>query len=228
MKIIERFSEIMSANINALFDRMEDPSKMVDEHLRRMRDDLAKVKTETAGVIAQETAARREVSRLESEITKDLERAKKALKAGEEADAAVFVKRKQENEDLLAQAEKTLALAADNTARMRQMYNKLCGDIKALDAKKATIKGKAAVAKTQETINRVGSTSDRFAGTAGRMNDLEARVDARLDKAMAEAELNAGPPDDASALEAKYDSGCPASVEDELARLRAELEEEQG
>lgn len=225
MSILSRFSEIMSANVNALLDRMEDPGRMVDELLRRMRKELAQVKSETAGVMAQETAALREVDRVKGEIAKDLERAKKALLAKNEVDASIFITRKQESEALLAQAEKTLALAADNASRMRQMYNKLTEDIRALDAKKATIKGKAAVARTQEALNRMGSSSDRFAGTAGRVDELEARVDARLDRAMAEASLNEAPPDEASALEQKYDIACPASVEDELAALKAELEE---
>ena len=59
MSILSRFSEIMSANVNALLDRMEDPGRMVDELLRRMRKELAQVKSETAGVMAQETAALR-------------------------------------------------------------------------------------------------------------------------------------------------------------------------
>ena len=44
MGIISRFKDIMSANINALLDKMEDPEKMVDQYLRNLESDLGKVK----------------------------------------------------------------------------------------------------------------------------------------------------------------------------------------
>lgn len=52
MGIISRFKDIMSANINALLDKMEDPEKMVDQYLRNLESDLGKVKQETASVMA--------------------------------------------------------------------------------------------------------------------------------------------------------------------------------
>ena len=40
MGIISRFKDIMSANINALLDKMEDPEKMVEQYLRNLESDL--------------------------------------------------------------------------------------------------------------------------------------------------------------------------------------------
>ena len=54
MGIMERFKDIMAANINALLDKAEDPEKMIDQYLRNMESDLGKVKAETASVIAEE------------------------------------------------------------------------------------------------------------------------------------------------------------------------------
>ena len=52
MGIISRFADIMKSNMNALLDKCEDPGKMVDQNLRDLREDLAQVKKETAGVMA--------------------------------------------------------------------------------------------------------------------------------------------------------------------------------
>ena len=40
MGILQRFGDIMSANINALLDKCEDPAKMVDQCLRDLEKDL--------------------------------------------------------------------------------------------------------------------------------------------------------------------------------------------
>ena len=43
MGILQRFSDIVSANVNALLDKAEDPGKMIDEYLRKATKDLAEV-----------------------------------------------------------------------------------------------------------------------------------------------------------------------------------------
>lgn len=52
--ILSRFKDIMSSNINALLDKVEDPMKMIDQYLRNLESDLGKVKAETAAVMAEE------------------------------------------------------------------------------------------------------------------------------------------------------------------------------
>ena len=67
MGIIQRFTDIMSANINALLDRAEDPAKMIDQYLRNLQEDLANVKEETATVMAEEKRAARELDECNAE-----------------------------------------------------------------------------------------------------------------------------------------------------------------
>ena len=59
MGILSRFGDIVQANVNAVLDKMEDPSKMIDQYLRELNENLAEVKKETAGVMAEETRTRR-------------------------------------------------------------------------------------------------------------------------------------------------------------------------
>ena len=70
MGILQRFTEIMSANINALLDRAEDPSKMIDEYIRDLNENLAKVKQETAAIMAEEARTKRAVDECSAEIAK--------------------------------------------------------------------------------------------------------------------------------------------------------------
>ena len=73
MSILNRFTDIISSNINAVLNRMEDPEKMIDEYLRQLLDDLAEVKSNTAEVMAEESRAKRKVDENEAEILKSLE-----------------------------------------------------------------------------------------------------------------------------------------------------------
>ena len=68
--ILKRFGDIMSANINALLDKAEDPEKMIDKYIRDIEEDMRNVKAETAAVMATETKAKRELSECQDEIAK--------------------------------------------------------------------------------------------------------------------------------------------------------------
>ena len=59
MGVIQRFKDIMSANINAMLDKAENPEKMIDQYMRNLENDLGKVKAETASVMAEEARAKR-------------------------------------------------------------------------------------------------------------------------------------------------------------------------
>ena len=82
MRILNRFTTIMKANINALLDKAEDPAKMVDQYLIDLNQSLAEVKSETAGVIAEEKRTARLVEKNAAESNRMESLAKKALQAG--------------------------------------------------------------------------------------------------------------------------------------------------
>lgn len=222
MGIISRFADIMKANINDLLDKCEDPEKMVEQTLRDLRNNLADVKSETAAVMAEENRAKRVLDETNEDIKKWHEYAAKALKAGNEGDARSFLAKEQEAQSKLTGAQQTYDLAHDNATKMRQMHDKLQNDINALEARKDSIKAKAAVAKTQEKINKVTAGSDASA-TMAKFDAMEARIDNKLNKAMAEAELN-DTSDEADDLAHKYDTGqSGGSVDAALEALKAEM-----
>ena len=222
MSILARFNEIIKANINAVLDKMEDPSKMIDQYLIDMREDLAEVKRETAGVMAEETRTKRLADENKAEVEKYIELAKKALTAGNEADAKVFLEKKAKLEIQGASLNTAYVAAHENAAKMRQLHDKLTSDIEELDSRRAAIKAKVSVAKTQETVNRFTSGYDKVQGTIGAFERMEEKADNMLDRSNAMAELNMEPVDEAKALEDKY-SAHGVDVDAELAKLKSEL-----
>ena len=217
--ILKRFGDIMSANINALLDKAEDPEKMIDKYIRDIEEDMRGVKAETAAVMAAETKAKRELAECQDEIAKMQKYAEKALMAGNESDARRFLEKKGELTNKQAGLQQAYDLAAANAAKMKEMHDKLAKDLEGLQAKRDAIKAKAAVAKTQEKLNKMGTN----VSGAGAFDRMEAKVDRMLDEANAMAELNSEA-DSIDALAAKYDGDeDTSSVDDELAALKAKM-----
>lgn len=223
MAILNRFQDIISANINAIMDKMEDPEKMIDQYLRDMMEDLAEVKQNTAGVMAEETKSKRLVDENEAEVMKYTNFAKKAIEAGNDDDARVFLAKKQELEDIGTKLANSYATAHENATKMRQMHDKLASDIEKLKGRRSMIKAQMSVADTQEKLNDVTDSIGKTKGAMGAFQRMEEKASRRLDEANAMSELNQEPEDPAKSLEEKYASQGSAAVEDELTRLKGEL-----
>lgn len=224
MGMLDRFTDIIKANVNDLLDRAEDPSKMVDQYLRDLTESLAEVKQETAGVMAEEARTERQVKENKADISKYDSLARAALEAGNEDDARTFLAKKQQlvmkGEGLRAAAE----AAHENATKMREMHDKLVGDIEQLKSRREAIKAKVAVAKTQDKVNKMSSAGDRAAGAMSAFDRMEAKADEMLDRSNAMSELSSEPVDAAAELEKKYaDSASTAAVDAELARLKEEM-----
>lgn len=222
MGILARFKSIMSANINALLDKAEDPEKMVDQILRDLQDNLGEVKAETAGIMADEARAKREYEEASAEAAKFQSYAEKAVLAGNDDDARTFLQKKQAKEEEVAALKQAYDVAAANSVKMKQMYQHLTQQISEMEGKRDAIKAKMAVAKTQQKINEIGASVKNASGSISEFDRMEAKANKMLDQANAMAELNAQQDGSVEDLMAKYEETSPA-VEDELAALKAKL-----
>lgn len=226
MGVISRFRDIMAANFNALLDKAEDPEKMIDQYLRDLEEDLGKVKAETASVMADEKAAKRKLEDCESEIEKMAEYARKAITRGSDDEAKQFLAKKAELTERRTALDQNYTLACENSAKMRQMHDKLEADISSLKGRRDLVKAKVKVAKTQQKINKMGASVEDAGSTLSAFSRMEERVDKMLDEADAMSELNqAGHTvDPTEALKKKYDEDSKnADVDAELAALKAEM-----
>ncbi|MBP3421133.1 MAG: PspA/IM30 family protein [Lachnospiraceae bacterium] len=224
MGIISRFRDIMAANFNALLDKCEDPEKMIDQYLRDLQDDLGKVKSETAGVIADEKAAKRKLDACDEEIAKMDKYARKAVAAGNDDEARQFLARKSELAQDRVTLEQTYNICVENSAKMRDMSKKLEADIQELKGKQASLKAKLAVAETKKKMSSVGSSGKDAGARLAAFDRMEEKVNRMMDEADAMEELNEQPGDSLDALAAKYeDSSVDVAVDDELAALKAEM-----
>ena len=221
--IIKRFSDIMSANLNALLDKAEDPEKMIDQYLRNLESDLGKVKAETASVMAEETKCKRELDECNADIEKMQRYAEKAIVAGNDNDARQFLEKKQQLVSKQTALQQAYDLAHGNAVKMKEMHDKLVSDMGELQSRRDAIRAKVAVAKTQERLNKVGSSVAGVSNNLSAFDRMEEKANRMLDEANAMSELNTTK-DDVADLAAKYDEDSSnTGVDDELAALKVKL-----
>ena len=225
MGVLSRFKDIMAANFNALLDKAEDPQKMIDQYLRNLNDDLAKVKAETASVMAEEKSAKRKLDDCEAEISKMGEYARKAVAAGNDDEAKQFLTKKAELTQKQTVLQQNYTLACENAAKMRDMHDKLEADITSLKSKQEMLKAKVKVAETQQKINKLGSGLESAGNNMAAFDRMEEKVNKMLDEADAMAELNKNKTAaSVEELTRRYDADHKTDqVDDELAALKAEM-----
>lgn len=225
--ILSRFKDIMSSNINALLDKVEDPMKMIDQYLRNLESDLGKVKAETAAVMAEETKSKRELDECIDSINKMQTYAEKALLSGNEADARTFLSKKGELNNKLISLQQTYDIAKENSTKMREMHDKLIKDISQLNTRRDELKAKMAVVNTQEKLNKIGSSVNGAIGNMSKFDEMEAKINKKLDTANAMAELNNSQKEEnIDDLIAKYDNetkNTSSEIDDELSELKSKL-----
>ncbi len=69
MGIFTRFRDIVSANINAMLDKAEDPEKLIKLMIREMEDTLVELKASCAGVMANSKKVQRHLDEAQSKAT---------------------------------------------------------------------------------------------------------------------------------------------------------------
>ena len=224
MGIMDRFNDILQANIYELVSKAEDPGKMVYQYILKLNNSLAEVKREMVDIAAEETRARRLVDENATAIRRFDRLSRKALLMGNHDDTRVFITKKQQLEAKATTLQAMYDVAHGNAQKMRLLHDKLVNDLEFLNIRREAVRAKVAVASTQDKINQITTKTVGSAGALGAFNQFEEKANRKLDEAIAMSELNQRPVDRSTALEEKYaKAGSDADVEREYIKLRKEM-----
>ena len=129
MGIFTRFRDIISANINAMLDKAEDPEKLIKLMIREMEDTLVEIKASCAGVIADGKKVERQLAEAQSREKQWRERAELAVNKGRDdlaREALVEKRRYNDRSDALKkEREECESLVAQYQDDIRQLEEKL-------------------------------------------------------------------------------------------------------
>jgi phage shock protein A len=183
MGIFTRFRDIISANMNAMLDRAEDPEKMIKLMIREMEDTLVEIKASCAGVMAGGKKVRRHLGKVESQETYWDDRARLAVEKGRDDLARQALTEKRRYSHRKAQLEEELN-------EHQQMIEQYQDDILQLEEKLKTARDKQRMLvqrhihaqhkkQAQLEIRRANSTEAmlKFDDLEGRIERMESEAD---------------------------------------------------
>ena len=183
MGIFTRFRDIVSANINNMLDRAEDPEKLIKLMIREMEDTLVELKASCAGVMANSKKVQRQFDEVQSRATFWEEKASFAVSKGRDdlaREALIEKRRYSEREGVLDQEQ------AEHSGLVEQYQD----DIRQLEDKLRAAREKQRMLvqrhihaikkkRAQEEIRRVDNSEAlfQFERIENRIERLEAEAD---------------------------------------------------
>lgn len=230
MGILNRFTDIMSANVNTFVTNLESKNadKLLQKYIQDAKNNLGQVKSETAALAAEEMQLNRKITQLTEDINKMSSYAVAAVNAGNDDEARTFLAQKSKLTAEKEEVEKSYVASTENTQKMKAMTKKLMDDITEAESKLKELQMKLSMAKSREKMNKLNEKMGS-SNMMGKFDTLSSSIEKRLDEAEAMASLNEeldGKDKDLENLMKKYDTNGSAggsSVDDELAKLKAEL-----
>ncbi len=215
MGIFTRFRDIVSANINSMLDKAEDPEKMIKLMVREMEDTLIELKSSCAGVIAGRKKIERRLEEVVIKCNLWNERAELAVTKGRDDLAREALMEKRRYSQVAESLENELSEHSGLVVQYQQDMMELEDKLNNAKEKKRTLtqRHKRANGKkrAQQEIRRSNS-----AETMARFDKLESRIE----QMEAEADLvniKTRPP-----LEEEFDDlATDEDIENELAEMKA-------
>lgn len=217
--ILGRVGSILSANVNDLLDRAEDPVKLSAEFLRQGNQELADVQHEVAMVIASYEDTKHAYNENEQDIADWTRKAEMALKAGREdlARKALAEKTREQSENqsleaVLAEQKKQVDALKDAAEKLRRKIGDMEAQRNVLVAQHRTAIARQHVAQVSTNIG-ASKALDGF-------DRLKKRTQTEMSKASALEQLSGQTLEDEFAA---LGSATEPGVDDELAAMRARL-----
>jgi len=219
--IFKRINDVITANINELIDRVEDPERMIKQIIREMEDNIRKAKEGVIEAIASEKQLQKDLENHRRQSAEWLKRAEEALQANKEDLARAALARKKEHDNIIKALEPSWEAANNTSDRLKTQLRALEAKLEEARRKRSTLVARQRAAEARQHMDRtladVQAGLDARANFA-RMEDKVAEMEARAE---ATAELNS----DASRLEKDFlDMEVEQEVESELAALKKKVQ----
>ena len=216
MGLLNRFSSVLKANVNSVLDKFSDSEKMLNQKIEDMRDQIIKVKRETANAITSEYKLVRKCEEARKSVELWDKRVNEALDRGESDDILKKGLAQRADAEDMAEAygdqrdkqSKGVAELRSGLERLELKFDELVQNKELLVARKNRAEAQVTI---NETLAGIDDSADGFTLERAEedVDELEARANATADMAELAKE------DEFAAFEKKRD------LDSDLALLKA-------
>jgi phage shock protein A len=228
-----RMSTVIKSKVSRMLDRTEDPSETLDYGYQKQIEHLQQVKKGIADVVTAKKRLQMQSQKIEQNVVKLDTQARQALSQNREDLARVALERKAMAQTELQSLDQQVAELEQQQQALTDSEQKLRGKIEAFRTKKEVIKAQYSAAEAQVKISEAATgVGEEMADVGLAIQRAEDKTEQMRARASAVEELEAagtfddltqlGPPQDDIDRELNQ-LGAGAQVDDELAKMKAEL-----
>jgi phage shock protein A len=228
-----RMSTVIKSKVSRLLDRAEDPAETLDYGYQKQIEHLQDVKKGIADVVTAKKRLQMQSQKLEQNVVKLDTQARQALSQNREDLARAALERKAVTQTELQSLDHQVTELEAQQQQLTESEQKLRGKIEAFRTKKEVIKAQYSAAEAQVKISEAATgVGEEMADVGLAIQRAEDKTEQMRARASAVEELEAagtfddltqlGPPQDDIDRELSQ-LGAGAQVDDELAKMKAEL-----
>jgi phage shock protein A len=228
-----RMSTVIKAKISRMLDRSEDPGETLDYGYQKQVEHLQQVKKGIADVVTSKKRLQMQSQKLEQQVVKLDTQARQALSQGKEDLARTALERKTLAQTELQSLDTQVTELEAQQEQLTKSEQKLRQKIEAFRTKKEVIKAQYSAAEAQVKISEAATgVGEEMADVGLAIQRAEDKTEQMRARAGAVEELEAaGTFDDLTQIGGAKDDidreleqlGAGTQVEDELAKMKAEL-----
>ncbi|MGH2416178.1 MAG: PspA/IM30 family protein [Microcystaceae cyanobacterium] len=217
MGLFDRIKRVVSANLNDMVAKAEDPEKMLEQAVVEMQEDLVQLRQGVAQAIAAQKRTEKQYNEAQNEINKWQRNAQLALQKGDENLARQALERKKTSTETSNALKASLDQQVAQVETLKRNLIQLESKISEAKTKKEMLKARITAAKAQEQLQGMVRGMNTTSAMAA-FERMEEKVLTQEARAQAAGEL-AG-----ADLESQFATLEGSSdVDDELAALKASL-----
>lgn len=224
MNMFERFSRVVSSNVNSVLKGLEDPEKVIEQAVLDMQNDLIKIRQSYAEISATTKRMEKQRDVAASAAEEWYRRAQLALEKGDEELAREALSRRQIQKDLDESLTGQINMQSSASDKLYTSMSSLEGKITEAKREKEMLIAKARTAKTSLQVNDMLNTVGSGTSAMDAFERMKTKVDSLESQAEVAGELAASSSGTTVKLEDRFKAlEGNTKVDDELAAMRRSL-----